>query len=54
MAKRRTHGAYRTEEECRRAARDLVCLLNGMPPGYVLMMGRRLGAWVLYSVHTNN
>lgn len=49
IAGRRTHGAYRTKREATEAAHDLVHLLNGVPVGYVLLIGQRLGAWVLFS-----
>lgn len=46
---RRTHGAYRTEDEARDAGYNLGRLLNGMPLGWSMFVGRRMGAWVLFS-----
>ncbi len=46
---RRTHGAYRSEEEAHAAAKNMAFLLNGMPMGWNMYIGQRLGAFVLFS-----
>lgn len=51
---RRTHGAYRTEEEARNAGRNLGILLNGMPLGWAMYVGQRMGAFVLFSQRTSD
>lgn len=49
LPSRRTHGVYRTEDEAKAGAHNLVRLLNGVPYGYVMALGRRMGAFVLFS-----
>lgn len=46
---RRTHGAFHTQQEAVREARNLGALLNGVPPGYGFYVAPRLGAWVFFS-----
>jgi len=53
LESRRTHGAYRTESEARQGARDLNHLTNGTPWGWTMLLGRKMGAYVIYSVPTD-
>lgn len=47
---RRTHGAYRTEDEAKKAAHDLMRLLNGIPVGYRMVIMGKMGAFALVTL----
>lgn len=49
LTKRRTYSAHHTLEDARTAANNLIFLLNGIPIGYSLVIGTRMGKYVLYS-----
>jgi hypothetical protein len=46
---RRCHGVYRDEEAALNGAYNLARLLNGVPTGFVLYLGRKMGAWAVCS-----
>lgn len=49
LKSRRTHCARRTYDEAMSEAFNLARLLNGTPEGWASMIGKRMGAFVLFS-----